>query len=583
MVLFAVEFGLIAGWMLAPRDAPADPDRFAATATLVVEAEEITPVQVVLEMSGGEVLATVAARLGTEPSLLLEQVQFVPDNELGVVEIEASGSEPLLVASIATVFAEEIVASLDARAAAQQQQRGAELSERQVELRRQTDEAEAVLAAEAQRVADLQQAGDSTAEIDPLLVVERDALVEQYRLAVEEAQQLATADGPTGGVSLLRAAEAEPVSGPEYRRRLEAARARGEQVEVPEPPAPPSRIGYAVIGGLIALVASVAVIVGLRRVDPTMRTRHEAATAFGLEVIGEVPPLPWSRWRQRGPLMLARPRSRYAEAHRSLRTALLIGARTDRIQPTATNGNGHGSDDLGRGHDGNGSGGGRAGEGRIAYRLALRSRNSGGGAAVVLVASPAGGDGASTTAVGLAIALAEEGRRVLLLDADFRRGALAASFGVSPAVALADIDLDALAAHYSAVLTPTAADGLYLVATTVDGEHTGHPAALIAAQQAMIERAGRDFDVVVVDSAPLLSANDAAGLIPAVDLVVLVGRHAKTDTADARAATELVDGLGAPVAGVVYLGDPASVSGPRRHAATPLRTTSTEAVAATAP
>ncbi|MEM8905254.1 MAG: hypothetical protein AAGF02_16245 [Actinomycetota bacterium] len=558
VILLAVDIGLVAGWVLTSEEVPVETDRFAATATLVTEADGITPGQVVLAMTTGEIIDSVAAQFGTEPDLLLEQVTFTPDAELRVVEIEALGPEASRVANLPNAFAAEIVALLDERAQLDQQERRDELVTRQEELRQRVAELDGLLVEEVRRVEEEQLAGDVAAAVDPLLVAERNSFVNQYSLAVEQFQQLATEDIASGGVTILQDAIAEPISGPEFRRRLEEAQSRGEQVSAPAPPEPASKVQNAAIGGLVGLVLSIALVLGLRRIDSRILSRDEAAEAFGLPVIGEIPKLSWSRRRRRELLMLTRPRSRYAEAYRSVRTALLIGAAgpaREAAPEAPANGNGHGTVN---GHaNGNGAPNGNGhGNGHASPGPSSSTPPGVASGAVVLVTSPMATDGKTTTAASLAIAFAEEGRRVLLIDADFRRGELRKSLDVTPAVVLADVPPDEFDVHYPNVLTSTATDGLSLAVTAFHDDGQDSPPALIALQRRLIERAHDDFEIIVVDTAPVLASNDAADLLPSVDVVVMVGRCGRTKKSWARQASEAFDRLGAPFAGVVYVGDP---------------------------
>ncbi|MEO1064390.1 MAG: hypothetical protein AAFZ07_23470 [Actinomycetota bacterium] len=562
VILLAVDIGLVAGWMLTSEEVPVETDRFAATATLVTEADGITPGQVVLAMTTGEIVDTVAAQFGTEPDLLLEQVTFTPDPDLRVVEIEAFGPDAARVANLPNAFAAEITDLLDLRAQLDQQERRDELVTRQEDLRQRVAELDGLLVEEVRRVEEAQLAGDIAAAVDPILLAERNSFVNQYSLAVEQFQQLATEGLAGGGVTILQDAIAEPISGPEFRRRLEEARSRGEQVSVPAPPEPASKVQNAAIGGLLGLVLSVALVLGLRRIDSRILSRDEAAEAFGLPVIGEIPRLSWGRRRRRELLMLTRPRSRYAEAYRSVRTALLIGAAgaapgRDGVGGTDSVVNGNGSTN---GH-GNGNGNGQVNGNGAAHGAVDESTDDDAATgvasgAVVLVTSPMATDGKTTTAASLAIAFAEEGRKVLIIDADFRRGELRKSLDVTPTVVLADVPPDEFDLHYANLLTPTVTPGLSLAVTAFHDDGQGSPPALIALQRRLIERALDEFEVIVVDTAPVLASNDAADLLPSVDVVVMVGRCGRTKKVWARQASEAFDRLGAPFAGVVYVGDP---------------------------
>jgi len=66
------------------------------------------------------------------------------------------------------------------------------------------------------------------------------------------------------------------------------------------------------------------------------------------------------------------------------------------------------------------------------------------------------------------------------------------------------------------------------------------------------------FDVIVLDTAPLLTTNDATELMPSVDLVVLTCRSGTTTADSAQRARELLARIAAPTSGVVLLGSEAS-------------------------
>jgi Mrp family chromosome partitioning ATPase len=83
-----------------------------------------------------------------------------------------------------------------------------------------------------------------------------------------------------------------------------------------------------------------------------------------------------------------------------------------------------------------------------------------------------------------------------------------------------------------------------------------NPAQVIAAQRKVID-SGRDhFDVIVLDTAPLLTANDAVEIVPSADLVLLVARFQSTTSDNAGRSMELLNRVQAPVAGVVVVGTP---------------------------
>ncbi len=81
-----------------------------------------------------------------------------------------------------------------------------------------------------------------------------------------------------------------------------------------------------------------------------------------------------------------------------------------------------------------------------------------------------------------------------------------------------------------------------------------NPAEVTAAQRRVIEAARGIFDIILLDTAPLLSTNDASELVGVADVVVLVARSGRTTKPAAARATEVLQRLEATVAGVALLG-----------------------------
>jgi hypothetical protein len=81
-----------------------------------------------------------------------------------------------------------------------------------------------------------------------------------------------------------------------------------------------------------------------------------------------------------------------------------------------------------------------------------------------------------------------------------------------------------------------------------------NPAEVAAAQRQVVEAARGMFDVIILDTAPLLSTNDASEIMSSADVVVLVSQAGKTSKASAARATEILQRMEATVAGVALLG-----------------------------
>jgi capsular exopolysaccharide synthesis family protein len=146
----------------------------------------------------------------------------------------------------------------------------------------------------------------------------------------------------------------------------------------------------------------------------------------------------------------------------------------------------------------------------------------------LVVTSALPGDGKTTTAANFAITLAQRGLKVLLVDADLRRGGLAGVLNASPGPGLADV-LMGSATMREALRRTEAGNGAafhYLPC----GGLPRHPQQLLrsARMAALLRWAGSQFDRVIVDTPPLNLVADAALIGTAADGVVLVARAGVT-------------------------------------------------------
>jgi hypothetical protein len=83
----------------------------------------------------------------------------------------------------------------------------------------------------------------------------------------------------------------------------------------------------------------------------------------------------------------------------------------------------------------------------------------------------------------------------------------------------------------------------------------------VEAQRRLVHATRRHYDVILVDTAPLLSTNDAIDLAPLADLVVVVARYGETKTHHARRTSELLARMRATVGGVVFVATPRTDDG----------------------
>jgi capsular exopolysaccharide synthesis family protein len=165
-----------------------------------------------------------------------------------------------------------------------------------------------------------------------------------------------------------------------------------------------------------------------------------------------------------------------------------------------------------------------------------------------LVTSAGPAEGKTTTVANLAVCLAQAERTVLVVDADLRRPVLHTVFdqpdtpGLSAFLA-GDASLDT-------VVQKTAVTNLWLVAS---GRVPPNPAELLASRRMreFLESVGTQYDVVLVDSPPVLAVGDACSLASLVDGVLLVVGSGEVPRAALHRARDQVAAVHGRILGVV--------------------------------
>jgi capsular exopolysaccharide synthesis family protein len=169
------------------------------------------------------------------------------------------------------------------------------------------------------------------------------------------------------------------------------------------------------------------------------------------------------------------------------------------------------------------------------------------GARSFLVASARPQEGKSTIAAKLAATLAGGGRRVLVVDGDLRRPSLHRLFGVPNGIGLSELLTgDAIVVDGCQPVSPD-------LSVLTSGMLPRDPQLLLLspALESVIGSLERAFDVVMVDSPPVLSAEDAVLLGAQLDGAILVLRAGSVTTSEARLVQDRLQAGGATVIGCV--------------------------------
>jgi capsular exopolysaccharide synthesis family protein len=272
----------------------------------------------------------------------------------------------------------------------------------------------------------------------------------------------------------------------------------------------PSLLQTIALAGVAGLMLGMGLAYLAELTDKGFRSPEEIRQRLGLQIIGHVPPLPEASEDadarvDRRLVVFHAPGSREAESFRGMRTSLYFSTQ-------------------GRGHQ------------------------------VIQMTSPTKGDGKSTLLANLAVSIAQSGKSVILVDADFRRPMVHKLFHLpgDAKVGLASV-LIGQAELPDALRPCDAVPGLSLLPC---GPRPNNPAELLTSVrfQELLGALRDRCDFVLVDTPPLLAVSDPAAVAPFVDGVLMTLRLSKTVRPQAERANDILVSLGANVLGVVVNG-----------------------------
>ena len=277
-------------------------------------------------------------------------------------------------------------------------------------------------------------------------------------------------------------------------------------------PVRPNKTKNMLIAGLASLLLGVGLVLLIDRLDSSIRTVDEAESEFGLPVLAAVPEASLKEIPQGGTVMTDAPDSPQAEAFRNLRASLaLLGDESKRR--------------------------------------------------IILVTSAIPSEGKTFTAMNLAAAMASQGLRTLIIDADLRRPALSAAFmeeterrgenyrGLSEV--LSD-QIDVVEAIRS-----SSVHGLSFIPS---GRRPPNPSELLAQSElpGLLQRLLKDYDRIIIDSAPVNAVSDSLTLASHVHAVCLVLAFGKTPRRAFQRALNVITKTGARIAGIIMNRMPAN-------------------------
>jgi len=271
-----------------------------------------------------------------------------------------------------------------------------------------------------------------------------------------------------------------------------------QRASLPTNPVVPNRIRNVAFGLALGLLIGISLAVLRDRFDNTVKDRQilEEITGTGMAAA-----IPLDKVRRKDPaISFAGDRSAIAEAFRELRTNLQF---LDVDDPPR----------------------------------------------VLVVASSLPSEGKSTTAINLALALAEAENNVVLVDGDMRRPKLASYLNLIGSVGFSTVLTGR--ASLNEVLQKTRFPGLTVLTS---GAVPPSPSELLGSMAAhkVLNELRSGFDFVIVDSSPLLAATDAAVLAAASDGVLMIARFGETKREQLAHGVGNLKNVGARVLGAIF-------------------------------
>jgi len=270
---------------------------------------------------------------------------------------------------------------------------------------------------------------------------------------------------------------------------------------VPGSPSSPKPIQNALLGLIAGLILGIGAAFLRDNLDDTLTSGEAVEQVGGAPVLATVPMV--ASWRKKAnPVVISvsEPTSQPAEAYRSLRTSLQF-VRQD--SPMRT----------------------------------------------ILVTSPSAGDGKTATVVNLGAVYAQTGARVVLVSCDLRRPGLSQFFAPGEHAELSSV-LTGTQPLDRALTPVSGVEGLWTLGTRGIVEN---PTELLAGHRmrSLVGDLAKRFDIVLIDSPPVLPVADALILSGYADAVLLVVAAGHTRRAELRRAAEKLAQASAPVVGAV--------------------------------
>ena len=176
----------------------------------------------------------------------------------------------------------------------------------------------------------------------------------------------------------------------------------------------------------------------------------------------------------------------------------------------------------------------------------------------IVITSSGSGEGKSTVMSNLAITMAESGKKVILVDCDLRKPSIHKKMGITNSVGLTNILVQDV--KKQECVFATTVNNLYILTS---GPVPPNPAELLGSKKMrnFIEELKSEFDLVLIDAPPVLAVTDAQILSTITDGVIFVASYGEAQKNALVDAKQLIDKVGGKILGIVFNKVPEAASG----------------------
>ena len=270
--------------------------------------------------------------------------------------------------------------------------------------------------------------------------------------------------------------------------------------QTPVSPSSPQPVQDAMVGLAAGLVLGLGVAFLRESFDDRLTSKDATERAGSAPVLALTPLV--TSWRRQNPVVITvtEPTSQAAESYRSLRTSLQFARQEQQLR-------------------------------------------------CLVVTSPGAGEGKTATLANLGVVFAQAGERVVLVSCDLRRPRIGAFFGLDERAGVTEVLLDRRTLE-EVVLPVPGHDGLSLLPA---GPLSQNPAEVLdnARARDIFTRLRDQYDLVLIDSPPVLPVTDAAILSRHADATLMIAAAGQTRRSDLHRAVEKLDQVGTMILGTV--------------------------------